>query len=809
MRAPGPVLGVDQAGSPQESDQAVRLILDSGVFDVEWYQVQANLTFLDPAEAVQHYLVHGRRSGWSPHPLFLPVRFRPLRWKRDGVDPLVTYLEGGGRGWRAVTSPLFDPVRLDQSGDTGRSPLAGFLADGVARPLPLAADAGWLRDGVTLDDVGESLRSELSELDGGGTGLWPGRPAAIMSGLTSVVIVDSDTTTDVFSVLAAAHRAARAGDDGPKSPIELILLVAGGRRQVMVATVLSRLARYPVRILPVAAGQGVSAAVNEAVHCARGDRVLLMSAHQVLREGTLHDWRASFDDSGAAVVHPVVLRDDLLLRDAGAAYPPQGKDPVPFLGGVHPDSVPWPRSWFPVPGAPLPLFARTKSLRAVGDADGPRALWADIDLSQRLAVHEGRPVVVARDLVAMSSGPGVFDDTSEPEDDLAAFRTAWARVPSGSADLFRAFGVAPVFTGLSALTVPGRPRAWTRALWLRAPADAATVSGATGPSPGGADGLLQVHESPPALRWAIKTAMPADDRARQWGDFHFAHSLAGALRGLGQQVVVDHGPHDGRETSYRDDVVLLLRGLRPARLPADVTSVVWVISHPEDVTARELVEYDLRYAASLTWSQDVSSRWGVPVRPLLQCTDPSRFYVDDEPVEEVTGKAVLVGNTRGKARPVAVEAARSGTPVAVYGSGWDRFLPAEFIAGTYVPNEIVRRYYRSAVWALNDHWPDMRDLGFVSNRVFDVLASGGRLLTDDVQGLDEVFRPVLPDGGLVRFTTPEGLHGLLRQGSAAWYDEATLCALSEYVRSEHGFEARAALLLQDVLAHRAEKLSRA
>ena len=163
----------------------------------------------------------------------------------------------------------------------------------------------------------------------------------------------------------------------------------------------------------------------------------------------------------------------------------------------------------------------------------------------------------------------------------------------------------------------------------------------------------------------------------------------------------------------------------------------------------------------------------------------------------------MVGNTRGTARPLVVHAVRSGTPVAVYGSGWNKYLPADAIAGTYVPNEIVRRYYRSAAWALNDHWPDMRDLGFVSNRVFDVLASGGRLLTDDVAGLDEVVRPVMPPRGLARFRTPEDLPALLAEGSDAWYDEATLRALSDHVRKEHGFEARAAVLLEDVLAHRA------
>ncbi|MFE7506771.1 glycosyltransferase [Promicromonospora sp. NPDC057488] len=765
---------------------AVRTVLGSGAFDTEWYEAQAGTTFADLSAAVRHYLEHGRPAGLSPHPLFVPERFRPQRWDRDRTDPLVTYLRGADH-WGAATSPLFDPASLGDLRSADRSPLVAFLEDdGPGAALPLAPDAGWLRDGVTLTDVREALRAELREP--GDDTTWDARPAAdTVSGLVSVVVVDCGTTKDVTAALDAIARAARAGEEQPAQPVEVLLVAPAERRQAVVGLALARLARNEVRVVPAPADLSLSAAVDEAAHEARGEHVLLMSARHTFREGTLRDWLAALTESGAAAVHPVVLGDDLLVGDAGVAYPPNGKDPVPFLRGVHPDSVPWPAR-FPVPGAPAPLLARTASVRAVRGPGRPRALWADIDLSQRLAAHEERPVVVVSDLVAGRSADGGFGDTAEPSADLSAFRAAWRRVPAGSADLFGAFGLAPVFTGLAALTVPDQPESWTRALWLSAP---------------GMSANLEVREAPPALRWAIKTAMPADERARQWGDFHFAGSLAAALRGLGQQVVVDYGPNDGRETSYRDDVVLMLRGLRAAQLPADVTSVLWVISHPDQVTADELAGYDLRYAASLTWSRATSARWDLPVLPLLQCTDSSRFYIDDEPVEEVVGKAVLVGNSRGKARPVAVHAVSSGMPVAVYGSRWEPFLPPEVIAGIYVPNEIARRYYRSAAWALNDHWPDMRDLGFVSNRVFDVLASGGRLLTDDVEGLDELFRPVWPERGLARFTTPEELHAVLAEGSDAWYDDAALRALSDHVRSEHGFGARAAVLLEDVLAHRA------
>ncbi|WP_157237319.1 glycosyltransferase family protein [Promicromonospora sukumoe] len=764
-------------------------ILASGVFDVEWYQYQAGRTFADAAEAVRHYVDEGRKAGRSPHPLFFPSRFDPRRWNRSETDPLVTYLEGASGAWERSTSPLFAPAPAIGSRRPDRAPLESLLQDGDPQTLPPAPGGGWLRAGVTLPDVREALRAQVTEPADDAAASWRDTPAAdTVPGLTSVVVTDCTSTSDVLAALGALDPVARATESRPEQPVEVVLLVPGGRRP-SVGLALARLARWDVRVVPVRARAGTIAAVTAAVHASRGEHTLVLSARNGFKEGTLADWLAAFAESGAAAVHPLVLNSRHLVRDAGIAYPPQGKDPVPFLGGMHPDSIDWPAPWFTVPGAPVPLLARTESVRAVL-GDGKADLWADVSLSQRLAVQEGRPVVVVPGLVGtQSSGAVVFDGSAQPEEDLLAFQKTWPQVPSGSAELYRSFGLAPVFLGVSALSAPERQRSWTRALWL--------------PAEGAAPGRAQVAEAPPSLRWAIKTAAPSADRARQWGDFHFANSLADALRSLGQRAVVDYRSNDARFSSYADDVVLTLRGLFAVTLPTNVTSVAWVISHPDEVTARELGTYDLRYAASDSWARDVSSRWDLPVRPLLQCTDPNRFYIDDEPVPEVVGKALFVGNSRGEARPVVMHTAASGTPLAVYGEQWEEFLPPESVAGTYVPNEILRRYYRSAAWALNDHWGDMRDLGFVSNRVFDVLASGGRLLTDEVEGLDEITGTVLPERGLARFSSAEELGAVLAGRSEAWYDETSLRALSDYVRKEHSFGARAQVLLEDVLAHRA------
>jgi hypothetical protein len=536
------------------------------VFDVEWYQHQAGLTFADRAEAVCHYVEEGRRAGWSPHPLFLPARFDPKRWDDVETDPLVAYLEGSDGAWEKSTSPLFDPARTSGSRRPDRAPLVVLLEDGEPQTLPLAPDAGWLRDGVTLPDVREALRAQVGEAAEEEATSWRDGPVGnIVPGLMSVVVTDCASTSDVLAALGAIDPVTRSADGRSTQPVEVVLLVPDEDRRACVGLALSRLARWAVRVMPVPGQAGTVAAVTAAVHGARGEHTLLMSARNGFREGTLADWRTAFSESGAAAVHPLVLSSRHLVSDAGVVYPPHGKDPVPFLGGMHPDSVVWPAPWFSVPGAPVPLLARTESVRAVLGDDEAGDLWADIGLSQRLAAQERRPVVVVPDLVGIRGGGAVaFDSSPQPAEDLRAFRTAWRQVPAGSADLFQAFGLSPVFLGVSALSAPEKEKSWTRALWL----------------PAGAGHAATVVESPPSLRWAIKIAAPAADRARQWGDFHFANSLADALRALGQRAVVDHRLNDARFTSYTDDVVVTLRGLFAVTLPTNVTSVAWVISHP-------------------------------------------------------------------------------------------------------------------------------------------------------------------------------------------------------------------------------------
>jgi len=213
------------------------------------------------------------------------------------------------------------------------------------------------------------------------------------------------------------------------------------------------------------------------------------------------------------------------------------------------------------------------------------------------------------------------------------------------------------------------------------------------------------------------------------------------------------------------------------------------------VTAAECATYDLVLAAGPDWAQEREKSWRLEIRPLLQCTDTRRFrpgLADADSGPEF----LFVGNSRGELRPVVRAALAAGLDLTLFGDGWDGLVDGTRLAGRNVPNAELGALYASAGLVLNDHWADMREHGFVSNRVFDALACGARVLSDDVAGLPEILGDAVPvwrgPADLGRLTEPDW--------RSHFPDAASRRSTAERVVAEHSFDARAAELLEAALS---------
>ena len=296
-----------------------------------------------------------------------------------------------------------------------------------------------------------------------------------------------------------------------------------------------------------------------------------------------------------------------------------------------------------------------------------------------------------------------------------------------------------------------------------------------------------------AYRWTIITSAPKGAAGEQWGDTWFARDVAAALRRQGQHVSVLPRAGANQPPRSHDDVVVVLRGLRGVEPPPQRTGVwiLWVISHPELVTEAEARAYDMVFVASPTWRLP----GGVRSTPLLQATAPDRFSPTAAPSD--SGAALLfVGSTRGQFRPAVRGALASdrADELSVYGVGWEEFIEVDRISGEFLDNDQLPAAYAGAGIVLNDHHPEMAADGFLSNRLFDAVATGARVVSDTAAGLEHVF-----GDAVVVFTDEDHLVDILRapvDDAFPSHDRRVEAAAA--IATEHSFDARASVLINSV-----------
>ena len=290
------------------------------------------------------------------------------------------------------------------------------------------------------------------------------------------------------------------------------------------------------------------------------------------------------------------------------------------------------------------------------------------------------------------------------------------------------------------------------------------------------------------LSFAIKIAAPADERD-VWGDWHFAAALARAIRRLGHDVEIDcRGEWSGRPL-LREDVAIVLRGLIPYAPRQGQISLLWNISHPDQVAFDEYDQFSRVYVASESAAAFLAPLVRSPVSPLLQATDPTLFHpLDNAPPGP---RLAFCGNSRGVERPLVRWAIEAGEEPIVYGSGWDGLIPSGLVAAPSIDNRVLGSLYASSGAVLNDHWPSMAAFGFLSNRLFDIVAAGGCAVSDRVASMSALFGPAVRQ-------VDDAAELVAAVDDAV--DAPRPIEAARMVAQHHSFDARAARMVADVLA---------
>lgn len=286
---------------------------------------------------------------------------------------------------------------------------------------------------------------------------------------------------------------------------------------------------------------------------------------------------------------------------------------------------------------------------------------------------------------------------------------------------------------------------------------------------------------------ALRIAAPNPEAAMRGGDYHLAAALADALERRGRPAAVETAA-DG---AGRGEVRIVLRGRHAVPPRPGGTDLLWIVSHPEQVADEELAGYDRVLVASELDARALAARTAVPIDVLLQFAD-CRFAAAAGARRE-RHDLLFVGNWRGVYRRAVWDAHCIGRRPTLVGEGWRYLAPAETIAD-HVSYAELPDLYRSARILLVDHWDDMRERGYVSNRVFDALASGAFVIADNVAGLSDL----LP-GGLETYASPADLEHLLARYLASPAERDRVAARGrELVLAAHTVEHRVERLLEAI-----------
>ncbi len=589
------------------------------------------------------------------------------------------------------------------------------------------------------------------------------------AGKVSVLLPTSDAWESTGECLHSLFDSVE-GSDGPD--VEAVLVDHGSER--VSSALLAGLVVGDPRVTVLRRPRAVSRplAVDLALAASTGDHVVLIEPDVRVRRGWLTPVLAALHDPDVAGAQPLLLHPTGTVKAAGWWFAGGRTLPSPFLAEHPGDDA---RALGPIH---VSAITGTAAVLRAGDLVAARGLdtrlfdeWADVDLSLRLAAGRHRPFRVVTTTQVTQPRPTAAGPTRQARDDAQTFLDRWGTaLPGPDGDLFAGLGLQVV-----ALDSSGQ-----RQRGIGAIARPVVVRP-----------QVEVTEGAPRLRWALRIAAHEGPAGDKWGDVHFAEDLASALRRLGQQVVVDRRGAVDRATSYLDDVTLTIRGYERVVPRPGTVSLLWVISHPDLVTVREICEYDAAFAASTQWSQRMTTRAGVLVEPLLQATNPALFHPDRASEPGTPAHDVLFVGIGREHRVVVEQSVAQGIGISVYGQRWAGILPQQYVAGDYVDNKKLGAYYAAAGVVLCDHWVDMAAEGFAANRLFDAVAAGARVVSDRVAGAEGTFGPYVQwfDDG------PDLKRIVVDERDALFLPDAERRAQAVEFGRAHSFDARAATLL--------------
>lgn len=248
------------------------------------------------------------------------------------------------------------------------------------------------------------------------------------------------------------------------------------------------------------------------------------------------------------------------------------------------------------------------------------------------------------------------------------------------------------------------------------------------------------------------------------GDYWIGEDFALGFQKLGHFVEIDYRGEYQKEHERKADICLYMRGYTKFYPPFSEGKTLLYVYYPmnfneqsknrlskevlnlreempEDATLDDdWQNYDIIAVASPSFAKKLNEN-GIPAIFVPQFTNPEKFY--PAPSDALKTDILFVGSNWHD-RTSLRYALEEGFEVAVYGYNWAGIVPDDMYKASYIDNNKLNQYYASAKIVLNDHRPDMKENGFVNNRIYDATAAGAMVVSDYMKEIEEVYGDSVP-----------------------------------------------------------------
>ena len=244
----------------------------------------------------------------------------------------------------------------------------------------------------------------------------------------------------------------------------------------------------------------------------------------------------------------------------------------------------------------------------------------------------------------------------------------------------------------------------------------------------------------------IVLVLPSSNRAsspyfyKKDGDFFLANDLKLGFEKLGYEVEYRfREDYDDLMLKNAGNVIYFKGYYNFEKLPIDDKKgrkTVLYVYYLEGLHPKILGEVDAVASASKRFVDEYVFGNGYKGQYIPQYTNKERFK-DANSEADKQFEVLFVGSDHtGKGRKSVDYALMANANLSVFGKFWDKSLGRDVLKGSYIDNDELYKYYGNAKIVLNDHRKDMAYWGFVSNRIYDVSASGGFVFTDYVKEIE-------------------------------------------------------------------------